>query len=374
MIFIGSYDLYESKVKRYYVTSAVNKIKYMLSAFEQVYGDFVVYSACRNIERKFKIFPKEVIHDGGISIIFPFSWGGSTPFHGYLQRQWIPICIFFYLLFHARKNEHVIVYHSVGYKNSILWAKKLKKFKLILDVEEIYSDVQSIQNKIIRNEYNHFKAADAYIFSTEMLNERINLKNKPYTVINGTYNVEKIISDKFDDGKVHVVYAGTFDVRKGGTIAVEAAEYLNENYVLHICGFGNHADTNYLLSLVNKINKKSKCKIIYHGLLQGNDYLSLIQKCHIGLSPQDPSAAFNATSFPSKILSYLSNGLAVVSIRIPAIEGSQVGNCIFYYDKQTPESIVQAIKSVDIKKNYRQVISELADNFVKNMITLKQCL
>ena len=72
-------------------------------------------------------------------------------------------------------------------------------------------------------------------------------------------------------------------------------------------------------------------------MLSGEDYIRFIQSCDIGLSTQNPDAAFNATSFPSKILSYMANGLRVVSIRIPAIERSAVGNEVMFYNEQTPE-------------------------------------
>ena len=80
--------------------------------------------------------------------------------------------------------------------------------------------------------------------------------------------------------------------------------------------------------------------------------ISFLQKCDIGLSLQNPEASFNMTSFPSKILSYLSNGLRVVSIRIPAIEQSSVGDLLYFYDIQTPEAIANRIKSIEMNCPY----------------------
>ena len=66
-------------------------------------------------------------------------------------------------------------------------------------------------------------------------------------VIYGTYNVEKQIANKFDDGKIHCVYAGTFDPRKGGMSAVNAAKFLDEKYHIHILGFGTEKDKKLLI-------------------------------------------------------------------------------------------------------------------------------
>ena len=122
-------------------------------------------------------------------------------------------------------------------------------------------------------------------------------------------------------------------------------------------------------NLVDKISKRSAAKVSYDGLLMGEDFIRFIQSCDIGLSTQNPNAAFNATSFPSKILSYMANGLRVVSIRIPVVEQSQIGDSLFYYDEQNPKQIAKAILSVDMKKQYdsRKLIAQLADNFEKDL-------
>lgn len=376
MIYIGYYVHYDSDVERSYKTSAVNKIKYMLKAFSKAYEQVVVFSVSRNLEKKYQIFPSEKISEGeNVTVYHPVSWGGKGKAHSYIGRQWLKITLFFYLLLHAKKDEHVYVYHSTGYGNSILWAKTIKKFKLILEVEEVYSDVQKNNPLQLKNEKRHFGAADALILSTTLLNGVVNKKNIPYIVINGTYEVENLISEKFNDGKIHVVYAGTFDIRKGSAAAVvAAAEHLDDNYIIHICGFGTEADEAMLQELIQSNNSNNKCKIIFHGLLKGREYISFLQSCHIGLSTQNPTADFNATSFPSKILSYLANGLTVVSIKIPAIVESEVGNCISYYDEQTPECIAEAIKKAPLNKDFRHVVSNLSGQFEQSVVALKHSI
>ena len=212
------------------------------------------------------------------------------------------------------------------------------------------------------------------IFPTELLNEKINTQKKPYAIIHGTYQVEpdrkcNIFQDELQK-KIHCVYAGTFDPRKGGAIAAAAAaEFLPENYHIHILGFGNDEEKKKMQDLIAKLASKTVCGISYDGLLSGEDYIRFIQSCDIGLSTQNPDAAFNATSFPSKILSYMANGLRVVSIRIPAIEGSAIGEHMYYYDRQTPEEIAKAILSVDMsdKTDPRTIIADLDVDFQKQL-------
>ena len=74
-----------------------------------------------------------------------------------------------------------------------------------------------------------FKAADAFLFPTEALSKEVNLSQKPYVIVHGSYSVQPLIKEKFNDRKIHCVYAGTFDMVKGGVLnAIAAAEYLDE--------------------------------------------------------------------------------------------------------------------------------------------------
>ena len=65
----------------------------------------------------------------------------------------------------------------------------------------------------------------------------------------------------------------------------------------------------------------------------------------------------------------MANGLQIVSIRIPSIEQSAIGNSVVYYDEQSPLSIANAILSVKIgdKDASREIVSMLDHKFVKDM-------
>ena len=61
----------------------------------------------------------------------------------------------------------------------------------------------------------------------------------------------------------------------------------------------------------------------------------------------------------------MANGLRVVSVRIPAVEQSDVGDMLYYYDEQTPEQIAGAIVRAGISRGYdgRKRIKELDSRF-----------
>ena len=366
--YIGFFDIQNSSVQRNYVTSAANKMEYIVRAIAASGQPVEIRSASSVIENKFKFYKAETKKvSENITLRLPSSWGGNNKVIKKFRTLWNITSLFLYLLQNTKKGESVVVYHSLGYLYAILWARKIRRFKLILETEEIYTDVSEKGDRMKKLEYGIISVADAYLFSTELLNEKVNIHNRPYCVNYGTYQVEKQVVDKFDDGKIHVVYAGTFDPRKGGAAAAAAAEFLPENYHIHICGFGSQKDIEYIKNIIKETVAKSKATISYEGLLKGRGFIEFMQKCHIGLSTQNPDAAFNATSFPSKILSYMANGLSVVSINIKAIKDSAVGPYIHFYEKQAPEEIAATILDCKVNNENRKVIAELNAHFTTDV-------
>jgi len=374
--YIGYYDAIENfKEKRNSCLAATNKMDYICKVLNKNGYKVLIVSPSRTTTKNF--YKGKIIKISNyIELkLFPtFPWGNK------IQKAFSLLVgdfmLFWYLITKIKRSETILFYHSLGLRSIIRIAKRLKGFKVILEVEEIYQDVVSCSKRIKKNEYKTFAIADKYIFSTELLNEKINIANKPYTIIYGTYQVEEDRKVRFNDDKIHVVYAGTFDPRKGGAIAAAAAaEYLPKNYHVHIIGFGSKEEVENIQKVVEEINKKTEATVTYDGLLKGEEYIQFLQKCDIGLSTQIPDAAYNETSFPSKILSYMANGLRVVTVRIKAIELSAIGNKVYYYDEQTPKAIAEAIMSIDLNEPYnsRQLIKKLDEEFTKDINKLLRC-
>lgn len=292
-----------------------------------------------------------------------------------LSHVFLKLQLFLYLLTGLSEQDVLVVYHSLYYIKIVEAVKRIRRFRLLIEVEEVYSDVTN-ETKKRKREYRFFQKADAFLFSAELLNQKINKDNKPYVIANGSYKIEPEYGLGFNDNRIHVMYAGTLDSRKGGAAsAVEAAGYLDGKYHLHILGFGSEAEKSALERRIEEITAKTDCIVTYDGVKKGIDYLKFLQCCHIGLSTQNPDAAFNDTSFPSKILVYLANGLHVVSVRIPVVMCSAVSDMIHFYPKNTPEDIADAIKSVDIHapNHHRAKLTELDRELVawlRNVIAM----
>lgn len=349
------------------IVAAVNKLRYIFKALKASKHDVEILSVA-STQKLGIVSSKRIIEENGFTLHFPAALGGNSAMR-LIDLWWRRFWLAYNLFFSIPKKSTVVVYHSTTFMSLLKFFKKIKKLKLVLELEEIYGDV--INSEALRKkELNLVANADAFIFPTELLNKKLNPSGKPMVIIYGTYQVEPQVVEKWTDGRVHVVYAGTFDPCKGGAVAaIAAATFLPENYHIHICGFGNEDDTRSIKKVVDDTAVHSRAKVTFHGLLKGREYIEFIQRCHIGLSTQDPSAAFNATSFPSKILSYMANGLEVVSIDIPAIREASISTNIHFYGKQTPEQIAKAITAVDLSHphNNRALIASLSEKFINDL-------
>lgn len=260
------------------------------------------------------------------------------------NRWFMEFQFFWWCLFNIKRNEQVLVYHSLGYDSAFIKLKKLKNISIIGDIEEIYQDVSKQKSSHERNEYRFINICDKYIFANTILNERLNRTDKPYAVVHGIYKVNDYRHMSYNDNKIHILYAGTYDPNKGGALAsVKAAKFLDDSYHLHVTGFGSSRQEEAVVAEVEQVKPLTKCGITFHGYLNDEDFLNLMHHCSIGLCTQDPTSLLNLTSFPSKILNYMANGLVVLSGRNRAIMESAVADLVYYYDEQKPEEIAKEI-------------------------------
>lgn len=358
--YIGYYCNENIRPHRGYPLAGKNKMDYTITKLNELFGevDIISPSIPDRGERADKGGWFRLNDKTRLRIFCSLRSSNRVTSHfNYLFAQ---LQLFLFLLTNTKRNEPILVYHSLGYKKYLLWAKKIKKFRLLLELNEIYSDVsvsvknkRKLENKIIEH-------ADGFLFPNDLMNGMFNKASRPFAVEYGIYRPAPKLSDRFDDGKIHVVYAGTLDPAKGGGVAAAAAAArLPENYHVHILGFGFKEHLDGLKQTIADTRSKAVATITYDGLLKDNEFLAFLQKCHIGLSTQNPDARFNDTSFPSKILTYMANGLHVVSIDIPAISQSRLAPAITFYHEQTPQAIAQAIMNVSNTKTDFDLLNRL---------------
>lgn len=372
--YICYYNFTGGREDRRNLNSAVTKIDYIISLINKSgYSVDIVSKTPQSINGPALSAGKHIVYDNGNTLRFFASLGFRNNVFLYaLSRALNTFHFLFWLLFNCKRGEEIIVYHSLGYCMTLCLLKQVKGINFIGEIEEIYKDVN--QGRPISHFYEQkfIKCCDKYILPTELLNKKINVSKKQDVIIHGVYAMEKVISTKFDDNNIHVVYGGTLNPDKGSIEAAYTVKYLPFNYVVHICGTGTPQQINNITKIVGELKGKGFNNIQYEGNLSDKNYKNFIQKCHIGLCTQNPNAEFTCSSFPSKILMYMSNGLSVVSIKIPAISDSLISEAIYFYEVQTPGSIADAILKCSESKSlsYQNLLNRLHEKAINDVRTL----
>lgn len=358
---------FDNKTNRNVTPSAITKGKYVASALASCSSEVEIVS----LAYPTKDSQDEVYYQVSENVICHLFKGkySNNRIIRYLNHKLYDKKIRKYLKQNVKKDDIIVVYHSLANMKLVKYIKKNITDKIVYEVEEIYGDVINDEKAKIK-ELKAFKNASSYIFSNDYLNSIINTKQLPYVTCYGTYEIPTLYKESFNDNLIHCLYAGTLAQNKGALNAINVAKYLPNNYLIHILGFGSEKDIADIKNAVNEVNNSyGTTKVIYEGLKLNEEYLKFIQKCQIGLCTQNIDAAFNTTSFPSKILSYMSNGLEVVGVNIAAIKNSKVGQYIQFYNVPDEKEIANAILNINLnnKTNNVDVIKELDKEFKEDL-------
>ena len=353
--------------------AAVNKIKYICSALNEESIDVELISCAMTAPQSIKPETEKLSEHTTVRYFKTSKFKNSRlwKLKELFRRS---LTVFFYLLFNTRRGEKVIVYHSLAIMRSVMLAHKIKRFHLLLETEEIYNDVYVRSKRNKKAELKLLDSADSYMFPTEILASKVNTEGKPQVIIYGAYEVKKMPENPYNDGRRHITYTGSFDPNKGGLMtALETTRFLDDSYCLHVLGHGTEDAVKRLTDFIDKHSKKDACEIIYDGLLSGDEYIKYLQRCDVGLSTQNPAAKFNATSFPSKVISYLANDLRVVTFPIEVLKRSEMNDLLYYYNTDSPEEIARVIKEIDYDSPYdsQGVILKLEERFRRDIRNLQ---
>lgn len=285
-----------------------------------------------------------------------------------LNTLYIYVQLLLYLLAKP-KDEYILVYHSLFYDNLIKLIKKVFKRKFILEIEDVYSSLTRTNNKYSVREWDYFSQAESYLTVNDIIAEELH-NDKKKIISYGRYTLPQLHEKNSHHEKIRLIYAGVIEQeRKGAFLAVEAMNYLTDEYELYICGFGNDEDINAIQKKINKVNDKIKRKaVIYLGYKSGVEYEEILQSCDIALSTHtyDNTNMSSADhTFPSKLLVYLGNGLRIVAQRLKVLEQSQIADLIYFYDYPTPNSLAETIMSIKLGKQYDGInrIKQLDEKF-----------
>ena len=144
------------------------------------------------------------------------------------------------------------------------------------------------------------------------------------------------------DPVVRFLYSGTLDGPRGVDLLLEALKLLpTQGWHLDITGHGPLAES--ISRFVS--DARWQGKVEYHQSLPADAYERLLAACHAGLNCQRTSDPISGVTFPSKVFTYLSAGLLVISSKASEVD-KICGKACLYYDGETPQSLAAAMNEV----------------------------
>ena len=284
-------------------------------------------------------------------------WLPAVETHFSTHRQWfcanwdapkirIPLSWMFYaahVLRHVQDGDVVILdNYELLYVIAARLVRLFRKVTILLDYEDGKHHIDKGWNRLMSGlaEILGKPLVQGALVAHPALRERLP-ERLPSELVPGFVLPAKMASRRVES-PVRFLYTGSLDKPRGVEMLFAALHELpEEGWRLDMTGGGPLR----VQAQQFAADPKWKGKVAFHGLLPLEALQELVAKAHVGLNCQLSSDPISSVTFPSKVFSYLSAGLMVLSSRaseVPAICG---GACL-YFDEETPASLAQKMKSI----------------------------
>ncbi len=372
--YLGYYVAEAQRDKLTVFPSCFSKIEYVADKLEQI-GVQVRLVSAASVCKGHLFFGKKVNVTEKRTIRYLSSFRAAGALARKLNVVWLRFQLLLYILFFVKRQDVLLVYHSLFYAPVLRFATKYFKKKFILEIEDVYSSVTESAKKFKKQEWDFFEYADSYLCVNDVLAKKLP-KEKQKIVSYGNYSTYPKLA-KPNGEYIRLVYAGVIESYRGAAeLAIETMQYLDERYRLDILGFGTEEEVEKLRKQVQILNENKGYECArFLGRLEGNEYYAVLQKCDIALSTHkyDETNMESADhTFPSKLLVYLGNNLRIVAQKIECLTESSLCPHIAFYSSADAEAVAQTIKQLDLESEFdaSEFLNTLDDIFGKELKNL----
>ncbi len=157
---------------------------------------------------------------------------------------------------------------------------------------------------------------DGYILLTEQMNKVVNIRNKPYLIMEGLVDVNMAASDNRLENKAPekiVIYAGGIYEKYGVKKLIDAFMRLKgDNLRLHIYGDGEMAKD------MPEYMKQDK-RVVYFGVVPNKEVVKKQLQATLLVNPRSSTEEFTKYSFPSKNMEYMASGTPILTTPLPGM-------------------------------------------------------
>ena len=273
-------------------------------------------------------------------------------------------------------NEIDVVFLYSAHTPIVQAAKKIKKTNSLTHICLILPDLPEFVNRNRKKNFlykvfkkidikifkKNIKYIDSFVLLTENMSNYLNIKDKPFVVIEGMINPEEIVikGDKSDDysQKKDVVYTGNLVATNGILNLLEAFHQIeDQNLNLVICGKG---ETENKIKEYTEIDKR----IHFLGQVKNEEVLEIQRNALVLVNPRQNIGEYTKYSFPSKNMEYLLSGNPVIAYKLDGIP-DEYDEYFFYPEDNSIEALRNKIIEVSkLSPEERQKIGEKCRNFV----------
>lgn len=227
--------------------------------------------------------------------------------------------------------------------------RRIRTTAIVTDVPSIRAGEKrtGLRALPIRIKNGVIKSYDSYIFLTEQMNKLLNVRKKPYVIIEGfaDSNVLKepnTIENKHPQ-KV-IMMAGLLESIFGVDALLEAFQQIHcPDAILKFYGKGSS------VSAIEDAASKDK-RIFYCGELTNNQIVEEEKKATLLVNPRPAEGEWTAYSFPSKNMEYMASGTPLVAYDLPCIP--EPYKCHFYEIDDLRQTLDRLL-SIDRKELHR---------------------
>lgn len=276
------------------------------------------------------------------------------------------------------KGEKAIVCDILCYSTCIgaLLASKLCNVKIVGLVTDLPWLVDEEKKNSIMWLFHAFqkcyiRSYRYYIFLTEQMNLQVNVRNRPYVVIEGFANIdmqkkENTIIEKQQPKQL--LYAGFLQAKYGLDMLVRAFMSLkNLNAKLVVYGTGPYSDE-------LRECAKSDDRIEYRGLASNEEIVQAELHASVLVNPRPTHEEYTKYSFPSKNMEYMASGTPILTTRLPGMP-AEYYPYIYSFEEETTEGyarIINKVMSMPVEELHKKG-TEAKTWILKNKNNVQQC-
>lgn len=214
--------------------------------------------------------------------------------------------------------------------------------------------INFIEKIILKNIHK----VDAFVLISRYMTEFIDIKDKPFVVVEGIYNNQLNIPEQTKENQITILYTGTLAKRYGILNLLNAFNTIQEKqFVLWICGDGDGKKEVELAA-------KNDSRIKYFGVISNKEALILQKRASILVNPRNSQSDFTKYSFPSKTMEYLASGTPTVMYRLDGIPTEYYKYC-FCPEEETDLALKDTLlKVANLSQEERTNFGKEAQQFI----------